>query len=112
MKTKIIIIAVLLNIISLIYIAFKELVQLKRAEQGKKCQNLRKESNDEVCSSHIWRKLMFDKYDYCKREECPGFAFIDNGKEYRSFSIWTVLEIILKQTPAITVIVLLLKELY
>lgn len=111
MKITIIIIAVLLNITSLIYIAFKEFEQLQRAGRGKKCQKLRNEYNDEVCSSFIWRKLMFDKDNYCKRETCPGFAFVDNDKEYRVFSVWTVFEIILKQAPAIAVIVLLLKEL-
>lgn len=112
MKTTIIIIAVILNIISLIYSAFKEFELLKNEGRGKKCQNLRNESNEEACSSYIWRKLIFDKYSYCKREKCPGFAYIDNGKECSIFSLWTVIELILKQAPAITVIVLLIKELY
>ncbi len=112
MKTTIIVIAVILNSISLIYIAFKEFELLQRAGRGKKCKKLRNEAGDEVCSSHIWRKIMFDKYSYCKREECPGFAFVDNEKEYRVFSVWTFFEIILKQAPAIAVIVLLLKELF
>ncbi len=112
MKTTIIIIAVILNIISLAYTAFKEFVLLQKAGKGKKCQNLKNESNEEVCTSYFWRKLIFDKHSYCKREECPGFSYVDNEKNYRIFSVWTVLEIILKQAPAITVIVLLFKELF
>lgn len=111
MKITIIIIATILNTSGLIFNIFKEIECLKWRRPGGKCQNLQKESNKEVCSSYLWRKLIFDNNSYCKREKCPGFVLIDNGKEYRILSIWTVCEIILKQIPAITVIVLLLKEL-
>lgn len=111
MKTTIIVIAVILNSVNIIFSMIKEAETLKSLGRGKKCQHLRNESNNEVCSSHIWRKIIFNKNSYCKREECPGFAFVENNKEYRVFSIWTVFEIVLRQIPSVTVIVLLFKEL-
>ncbi len=101
--------AVILNIIYILYVLIIEIEQLElQIPDGVACDKLKSEE----CSSILWRKIIYKKFDYCNREKCPGFYYCENGERKRKISVWSFLTIFLKQTPAIaTLLLLVLKVL-
>lgn len=103
---KIVIIAIIINILYLMYNFVIEIGDLRKDIEGIKCKKLEKEK----CSSWIWNKLFFEKKD-CIREKCPGFVGTYRGSNIRGLSLWSVLAIFFGNYPAIATLILLFLEL-
>ena len=104
----IVVLAIILNFLYIFYSVIVEFGKLKKHNSNKPCTNL----YDEKCSSYLWNRLIFRHYKYCIREKCPAFSYRENGKEISSFSLWSLIQIMLKQSTALATLVLLFLKLY
>ena len=107
-KTVIVYGAVILSLIHIFYTTIIEVCELRKTiPKGPACNKLK----NEKCSSYIWNNFFFQKDSFCQREKCPGFVYYENGQPIKKFSLISVLEIIIKQAPALATIVLLFLKL-
>lgn len=84
-----------------------EIGKLKKDIKGVKCKQI----ENEKCSSWIWRKLIFEKKG-CIREKCPGFIGIGKGETIRGVTLWSIINIIFRQFPAIATLVLMILDIF
>ena len=108
MKEIIVYGAIILSLVHIIYVAFLEICELRKdIPKGHACTKLKREK----CSAYIWNKIYFQQKKYCVREKCPGFICYENGEPIKKLSILSVLEIIIKQMPALATLLLLFLQI-
>ena len=101
--------AMILSLINIVYLSIIEICDLRKdIPKGRSCIKLK----NEQCSTYIWGKIFFQQKSYCNRERCPGFIYYENGKQLKKFSLLSVLEIIIKQSPALVALILLLLHIF
>ncbi|MBQ9886720.1 MAG: hypothetical protein IJM37_07680 [Lachnospiraceae bacterium] len=110
MKIVIVIIAIVFDSIYIIYNLFFEIEKFK-VIGSKKYTNPCTKLENERCTSPLWRRILYDRNKNCARIKCPGYIYVENGKETEPFSFWSIPKIVLKQAPALSALALLLLKL-